>query len=53
MLAEAFAPQQALQDSFRQVKATFDTKILQAQQHSEELNRSIDRLNDMNKNVDR
>lgn len=52
-LAEAFAPQQALQDSFRQLKANFDTRIHQAQQNSEELNRSIDRLNDMNKNIDR
>ncbi|KAF9533118.1 P-loop containing nucleoside triphosphate hydrolase protein [Crepidotus variabilis] len=52
-LAEAFAPQQALQERFRQVKTEMDAKIHEAQQNSEDLNRSIDRLNDMNKSIER
>ncbi|KAJ3509992.1 hypothetical protein NLJ89_g4921 [Agrocybe chaxingu] len=52
-LARAREPREALQARFEQVQRDLTSRISQAQQVSEDLNRSIDKLNDMNKAIER
>ncbi|CAA7261579.1 unnamed protein product [Cyclocybe aegerita] len=52
-LARAREPREALQTRFEQVQRDLTSRVNQAQQVSEDLNRSIDKLNDMNKAIER
>ncbi|KDR82825.1 hypothetical protein GALMADRAFT_112894 [Galerina marginata CBS 339.88] len=52
-ISEAQAPIVALQESHQRVQRDLNSKISEAQRLFEDLNKSMDRLNDMNKNVER
>lgn len=52
-ISEAQAPIDSLQEAYQRVQRDLTLKISEAQRLYEELNKYTDRLNDMNKNVER
>lgn len=52
-ISEAQAPMTALKEGHQRVQRDLNLKINEAQHLSEDLNKVTDRLNDMNKNVER
>ncbi|KAF8195567.1 AAA domain-containing protein [Pholiota molesta] len=52
-ISEAQAPIDSLQEAYQRVQRDLSLKISEAQRLYEELNKYTDRLNDMNKNVER
>lgn len=52
-IAEAQAPIDALHQDFKRTEGELNARIMQAQSMTQELNMVVDKLNQVNKNVER